>query len=80
MGRPLNAEPRIYSEGLRRVGVDPAEALFVGDGGDDELLGAERAGLRAAQATWFPGNVCGVPSGTPRLSSWEAVLQFVTAG
>jgi len=80
MGRPLNAEPRIYSEGLRRVGVDPAEALFVGDGGDDELLGAERAGLRAAQATWFRGNVCGVPSGTPRLSSWEAVLQFVTAG
>ena len=73
-------ESRIYSEALCRVGVEPAEALFVGDGGDDELLGAERAGLRAAQAAWFRGHVCGVPPGTPRLSSWQAALQFVTAG
>lgn len=73
-------EPKIYAEALRRVGVASAEALFVGDGGDDELLGAERAGIRAAQATWFRGEVCGVPPGAPRLSSWQAAFQFVTAG
>ena len=46
-------DPEIYLEALRRLAVAPADALYIGDGGDDELAGAERAGLRAAQATWF---------------------------
>jgi len=46
-------DPRIYHEALRQLAVDPSDALYIGDGGDDELMGAERAGLRAAQATWF---------------------------
>jgi FMN phosphatase YigB (HAD superfamily) len=47
------SEPGIYLEALRRLRVEPAEAMFVGDGGDDELTGAERVGLRAVRAAWF---------------------------
>jgi len=46
-------DPRIYLEALRQLGTEPSDALYIGDGGDDELTGAHRAGLRAAQATWF---------------------------
>lgn len=68
--------PQIYLEALRRLSVEPTSALFVGDGGDDELLGAERAGLRAAQASWFRGELVGLPARIPRLSSWQAVLDL----
>jgi putative hydrolase of the HAD superfamily len=46
-------EPEIYVEAVRRLGVEPEAALFVGDGADEELTGARRAGLRAARAAWF---------------------------
>lgn len=46
-------DPRIYLEATRRLGVDPATALFIGDGGDNELAGAEQAGLSALRAVWF---------------------------
>jgi putative hydrolase of the HAD superfamily len=73
-------EPQIYLEATRRLRVEPAEALFVGDGGDDELAGAERAGLGAAQAAWFRGPLAGLPAHVPRLSSWQAVVALVAAG
>jgi putative hydrolase of the HAD superfamily len=31
------------------LGVEPGECLFVGDGANDELPGAERAGMTALQ-------------------------------
>jgi FMN phosphatase YigB (HAD superfamily) len=40
-------------EATRRLGVLPAETWFVGDGADEELSGAERAGLLAFRALWF---------------------------
>jgi len=46
-------DPRIYHLACRRLGVVSAEALFVGDGGSDELHGAAAVGLDAYQATWF---------------------------
>ena len=49
----MKPDQRIYLEAVRRLGVDPEDAVYVGDGGDDELAGAGRAGLRAAQAAWF---------------------------
>ena len=73
-------EPEIYLEATSRLGVSPAEALFVGDGGDDELPGAERAGLRSAHAAWFRGEVAGLPASVPRLQGWSAVLDLVAAG
>ena len=46
-------DPEIYLRAVRRLGVPPANAVYVGDGGDNELAGAEQAGLRAWRAAWF---------------------------
>jgi putative hydrolase of the HAD superfamily len=40
-------DPRIYRLALDELGVRPEEAVFVGDGANDELAGAERVGIRA---------------------------------
>ena len=40
-------DPRIYRIACDQLGVAPGEAIFVGDGANDELAGAERVGLRA---------------------------------
>ena len=73
-------DPGIYLEATRRLRVEPGNAVFVGDGADDELVGAERAGLRPAQAAWFRGELASLPARIPRLSSWQAVLDLVASG
>ena len=40
-------DPRIYRLALDELDVEPAEAVFVGDGANDELAGAERVGMTA---------------------------------
>ena len=40
-------DPRIYRLACEELEVEPAEALFVGDGANDELAGAEAVGMRA---------------------------------
>jgi putative hydrolase of the HAD superfamily len=40
-------DPRIYRLALDELEVAPQEAIFVGDGANDELAGAERVGMRA---------------------------------
>jgi putative hydrolase of the HAD superfamily len=42
-------DPRIYEIACERLGIEAAECLFVGDGANDELPGAERAGMAAVQ-------------------------------
>jgi putative hydrolase of the HAD superfamily len=42
-------DPRIYEIACERLGVEPAVCLFVGDGANDELPGAERVGMTAVQ-------------------------------
>jgi putative hydrolase of the HAD superfamily len=42
-------DPRIYEICCERLGVRPDECLFVGDGANDELPGAERVGMTAVQ-------------------------------
>ena len=42
-------DPRIYEIACERLGVEPADCLFVGDGANDELPGAERVGMSALQ-------------------------------
>jgi putative hydrolase of the HAD superfamily len=41
----IKPDPEIYLTTLAALGVDPEEALFVGDGANDELGGAERVGM-----------------------------------
>ena len=56
----VKPDARIYLEALRQLGVNAEDALYIGDGGDDELAGAQRAGLCAAQAAWFVSrDTCG---------------------
>lgn len=40
-------DPRIYALAADRLGVDAKDCLYVGDGSDGELSGAERAGMTA---------------------------------
>jgi putative hydrolase of the HAD superfamily len=42
-------DPRIYELASNELGVEPSDCLFVGDGANDELPGAERAGMTALQ-------------------------------
>jgi len=73
-------DERIYRIALEGLGVEPAEALFVGDGANDELAGAERVGMGAIlihrpgeEPAWpevrdWPG---------PRISAIDDVLSFL---
>ena len=72
-------DPEIYLRAVRRLGADPAAAVYIGDGADDELAGAEQAGLRAGRAGWF---VRDVPENGrwPELTSPEDVLKLLAAG
>jgi FMN phosphatase YigB (HAD superfamily) len=49
----VKPEPEIYWMTCEALEVEPSSALFVGDGGSDELIGAQRAGLTPYWATWF---------------------------
>ena len=49
----VKPEMEIFHQACAQLQVSPAETLFVGDGGSDELTGAERAGLIPIWATWF---------------------------
>jgi putative hydrolase of the HAD superfamily len=40
-------DPRIYLLACEQLDVEPHEAMFVGDGANDELAGAERVGMTA---------------------------------
>jgi putative hydrolase of the HAD superfamily len=40
-------DPRIYRLACVGLGVEPDEAMFVGDGANDELAGAQRVGMRS---------------------------------
>jgi putative hydrolase of the HAD superfamily len=44
----MKPHPSIFSEALKRLGVQPADALMVGDSVRDDVEGALRAGMRAA--------------------------------
>lgn len=44
---------RIYKKGVDLLGTAADECIFVGDGGSNELGGAELAGMKAIQAKWY---------------------------
>jgi len=49
----MKPDPEIYRLACRRLGITPDQAMFVGDGGSDELRGASAVGMRAYAARWF---------------------------
>jgi len=73
-------DPRIYLLACDQLGVEPAEALFVGDGANDELAGAERVGMRAV-LIYRPGKTPYWPAALEwpgaRVTSLPEVLELV---
>ncbi|QQO10548.1 HAD family hydrolase [Breznakiella homolactica] len=49
----LKPDPRIYELALERLGAAPGEALFAGDGGHRELVGAKKAGITTVLTTEY---------------------------
>lgn len=75
--------PEIYLRAVSRLGVEPATAVFIGDGGDNELAGAAHAGLRAFRAIWFVRHWPRFQSSgaaSLELANRHDVLTLVTAG
>jgi HAD superfamily hydrolase (TIGR01509 family) len=75
--------PEIYLRAIRCLRVDPAAAVFVGDGGDNEIAGAAQAGLRAFRSTWFvrkPPRFQASDAGGCDLPNCRDVLKLVAAG
>ena len=63
-------DPRIYRLSCERLGVASEECLFVGDGANDELAGAQRVGMQT---------VCVLPPGRetplwPEARGWEPTI------
>jgi putative hydrolase of the HAD superfamily len=48
LARSCKPHPEIFNYALRSVGVDPSEALFVGDDVDTDIVGGNRIGMRTA--------------------------------
>jgi putative hydrolase of the HAD superfamily len=48
--------PELYHKALAGLGLEAAEALYVGDGGSHELSGANACGIRALRILHHPGD------------------------
>jgi putative hydrolase of the HAD superfamily len=46
-------EPGIFLRALAELGVDPADAMFVGDRLENDVQGASNIGMATVQALWF---------------------------
>jgi HAD superfamily hydrolase (TIGR01509 family) len=46
-------QPEIFLAALEQLGVDPENAMFVGDGLDTDVQGAAQVGMATVQALWF---------------------------
>ncbi len=64
----MKPEPEIYVRTASALGVEPAECLFVGDGANDELRGAERVGM--TPVLFLPE---GASSPWPELRAWTGL-------
>ena len=46
-------DPRIFQHALDELGVDPNDAMFVGDRLETDVQGAANLGMTTVQALWF---------------------------
>lgn len=74
----IKPEADIYNEACRRIGVEPHECIFVGDGGSNELIGAESLRIIAYRASWFTA-IFGhaIPQDFPILSSPSELISVI---
>lgn len=45
--------PEIFLKCAKKLGVEPEQCLYIGDGGSDELFSSEQIGMKALQAGWY---------------------------
>jgi putative hydrolase of the HAD superfamily len=75
-------DPVIFTLAVERLGVEPAEVLYVGDSFEKDIVGAHAAGLRTAWLTGAAERPCGSPECVdarlrsladlePLLASWQ---------
>ena len=69
-------DPRIYRIALEKLGVKPKDAMFVGDGANDELGGAERVGMTAVGVESPTGELSDDWDG-PRIRELPELLKLV---
>jgi putative hydrolase of the HAD superfamily len=75
-------DPRIYRHALDTIGIEPADAIFVGDGGSDEHRGARAVGMKAVLVTRLidPRAQHRIPERRPHVDwEFEDVPAFVKA-
>ena len=72
----------IYLEAVRRLGVTTSDAVFIGDGGDDELGGATRAGVQAYRANWYATHpmVSHTSVDVSALDDWREIPALLSRG
>ncbi len=58
----VKPEVEIYQLGARKLGLQPADCLFVGDGGDNEMDGARKAGCKVALVAQERGHAFRFPA------------------
>ncbi len=68
-------EPDNYLACCEALGVEPADGLYVGDGGSDELAGARRVGLRAVHLA-VPGEQESLVYGRHRAWDGEVITSL----
>jgi putative hydrolase of the HAD superfamily len=69
-------DPRIYRLALDGLGVEAEEAVFVGDGANDELAGAERVGMKAVGVE-SPGGELPDDWTGPRIRELPELLELI---
>lgn len=69
-------DPRIYRLALDQLGVEAEQAMFVGDGANDELAGAERVGMTAVGVE-SPGGELPEDWAGSRIRSLPELLELV---
>lgn len=78
-------DPRIYQLACERLGVRPGDCLFVGDGGSQELSGAEAVGMTAvciraaSEENYDPHRVDAETWHGPRITSLGEILPYLDA-
>ncbi len=75
-------DPEIFRLAARLLGVEPVECLYVGDGGSDELAGAEAVGMRPVAIVESEGGLLyvhdrGIPTGVVTINALEQVVGLV---
>jgi putative hydrolase of the HAD superfamily len=73
----LKPHPRPFKEVLKRLGVEPEEAVFVGDRLHDDIMGAQGAGMRAIWVRRATGPENGTAKPNATIDRLRALLEIL---